>query len=576
MLMQRTLPPDPSSAMVARAFARDVLATWEERDALEVVTLLVSELVANAVLHAGTKVEVVMKQRGQWLRVEVADESPVLPGLREFDPDATTGRGLTLVELLAADWGVEPCDEGGKLVWFEVPALHTTEETPEEPAGDRVIVLSDDEVVIRLLGAPVQLFPATQQHTEALLREYALMAMQLESGQTAPRLVLDMRAVAAQINAAVESGRASADLVIAAPESAKASVADACVALEVADRLAEDGQLLSAPAVPEVRWCRDWFLGEVVRQLSGDAPTPWTMAAIRTDARRQVSVDHRAALDQLRQAVVVADDQNHIAYVNRATEELLGWGPGSLEGQRLTALIPERLHEAHLAGYTRFQVTRQPRLLGRPVRVPARRRDGSEVEVELVIDQMPGEGGRQMFIALLRPFEDSSAAVAEQGRRRLQMIDSVVNAVQSLDADRDAQALLGAVAGELGWPVATWWTVDGETVSFVDAWSGSSDRFRGFIRVSEGRQFDRGEGLPGRTWVEERAFWVPDVVADANFPRMAAALQHGLRTACAFPVRRGNDICGIVELFSDDVMVPDDDLLSALDTVGRVLGFTCP
>ena len=561
--------------MVARTFARDVLSTWEERDALEVVTLLVSELVTNAVLHAGSKVEVVVKHRGPCLRVEVADESPVLPGVRDFDADATTGRGLTLVELMASDWGVEPCDEGGKLVWFEVPAVHPADETPEEPEGDRVIVLSDEEVVIRLLGAPVQLFPATQQHTEALLREYALMAMELESGQSAPRLVLDMRAVAAQIRAAVDSGLGTADLVVAAPESAKTTVADACVALEVADRLAEDGHLLSPPALPEVRWCRDWFLSEVVSQLSGNPPTPWTMAAIRTDTPRHLDVDHRAALDQVRQPVVVADDQNHIAYVNKATEDLLGWSAESLTGQRLTALIPERLHEAHLAGYTRYQITRQPRLLGRPARVPARRRDGSEVDVELSIDELPAEGGRHMFVATLRPLDDDTAMAAEEGRRRLQLVNSVVNAVQQVDS-AGAPEVLGALAEELGWPVATWWSIDGDELALADSWSASPDRYIGFLRASAARRFAREQGLPGRAWAAGRPVWLADVVGDANFPRMAAALQHGLRTACAFPVRRANAICGVVELFSDDVLVPDEDLLAALDTVGRVLGFTCP
>ena len=570
MLQQRTLPPDPSSAMAARAFARDVLSGWRESDAAETVLLLVSELVANAVLHAGSKVEVVMRRRGGHLRVEVSDESPVLPAARDFDTDATTGRGLGLVERLSVAWGFGPRSDHGKVVWFEVNAVHPAED--EEPLDDIAVVLPEDEVVIRLLGAPVALFPATQQHTEALLREYALMAMQLESGHSAPRLVLDMSAVAEQIRAAVDSGHTAADLVVAAPESARAAVADATVALEVADRLAADGQLLNAPALPEVRWCRDWFLGEVATQLGGGEPTPWTMAAIRTDARKTLEIEHREVLDQLLDAVVVADDQNQIAYVNAAAEELLGWPTGEIVGKRLTALIPERLQEAHVAGYTRYQVTRQPRLLGRPVRVPARRYDGSEVDIELLLDSLSHSSGRQLFVAILRPVGTSDAAI--QGRRWLQLVSDMVTAVQTAP-DGSApkmDAVLAGLAAGLQWPVATWWSLDGDVLSCAATWSRDPERYHRFESACRSRRFASGEGLPGRVWDQRRAEWLEDVVRDANFPRMAVALQHYLRSVVAFPVRQGDRVCGVVELFSDNILVRDDDLLATLDTVGQVLG----
>ena len=559
--------------MAARAFAREVLSGWEESDAAETVLLLVSELVANAVLHAGTKVEVAMRRRGARLRVEVSDESPVLPATRDFDADATTGRGLGLIAALADDWGAEPRADHGKVVWFEVTAVHPGEVDDEEPPTDLAVVYAEDEIVIRLLGAPVQLFPATQQHTEALLREYALMAMELESGHAAPRLVLDMSAVAAQLRAAVDSGRASADLVLAAPESARSSVADATVALEVADRLAEDGQLLNPPALPEVRWCREWFLGEVVSQLAGEPPTPWTMAAIRTDARKSPEVDHRIVLDKLHDAVVVADDQNHIAYVNAATEELLGWPTGELVGERLTALIPERLREAHVAGYTRYQVTRQPRLLGRPVRVPARRHDGSEVDVELLIERLPDAQGRQMFVALLHPVAETQEL--EPGRRWIHLVDQMVAAASEVQGPAPVarEALLGELGGALAWPVATWWSVEGDGLCCSATWSQSPDRYRAFASACRRRRFTAGEGLPGRVWSEGSTVWLDDVVRDANFPRMAVALQHGLRTGVALPVRSGGEIVGVVELFSDDIVVRNEDLLGTLDTVGRVLGF---
>ncbi len=560
--------------MAARRFARDVLRKWREGDSTDVVQLLVSELVTNAVLHAGSKIEVAVRHRGEWLRVEVVDESPVLPGARDFDNDAATGRGLALVDMLADDWGVEPIEDDGKVVWFEVPAAHAEEGSDDalRPAGN--VSLNDDEVVIRLLNAPVQLFPAAQQHTEALLREYALMAMQLESGGTPPRLSLDMRAVAAQISAAIEAGCASVDLVVAAPEAAGRTVADARDALDIADRFAADGQLLTAPALPEIRWCREWFLGEVLAQLKGQPPTPWTMAAIRTDAGSRLRVDYRRVLDRLHGAVVVADDQNTIAYVNAATEQLLGWSTGTLVGQRLTALIPERLHEAHLAGYTRYQVTRRPRLIGKPVLVPARRRDGSEVEVELTLDAFSPEGGRQMFVALLTPLE-GKAPPSAQDQAWLTLVDRVLDAAgEASSAGSRSYDLLAVLAAHTGASVAVWWKVDGPALCCDATWTLDDGRFGGFKTASANRRFTLSQGLPGRVWAEERPLWVADVVRDANFPRVAAALQHGLRSAYAFPVVRDGRVTGVVELFSEEMRVADDAMMQALESVGRVLGLT--
>jgi anti-sigma regulatory factor (Ser/Thr protein kinase) len=86
---------------------------------VEMATLLVSELVTNAVLHAGTAIELCVELRGGILRVEVRDGTTLAPSRRRYDLTAGTGRGMMLVEELAAAWGSELVDDG-KLVWFEL------------------------------------------------------------------------------------------------------------------------------------------------------------------------------------------------------------------------------------------------------------------------------------------------------------------------------------------------------------------------------------------------------------------------------------------------------------------------
>ena len=567
MIQQQTLPPEPASASAARRFAKDVLQELRESDLADVVALLVSELVTNAVLHAGSPVQLAVRRRGQNVRIEVADESPVAPGVRDYDDDATTGRGLGLLEMLAESWGVDAGDAGGKVVWFEVPAAHPEILLEEQADAPPQVLIPDDEVVIRLVGAPVRLFPAVQQHVDAMLREYALVALQLQpSGASPPHLLVDMRAVPAQIRAAIQVGSPTVDLVVSSPAAVRDSVIEARDALQIADRLAADAKMLNPPALAEVQACREWFLGEVLAQLDGREPTPWSAVGVRSERRTAVAVDHQLALESLTSAVIVADDENHIAYVNPAARELLGWAPGELEGQRLTAIIPQRLHEAHVAGYTRYLVTRQPRLLGTPVRVPAMRRDGTEIDIELVLNAFASPRGRQMFVAQLRE-PDDVVTEADAAEHWLGIVPELV-ATGTLTRGR----LLEALGTRLGWEFSAWWTPHEDRLHCEATWCADPETYEAFENITRTRLFRPGEGLPGRVWATGTPEWLDDVVRDANFPRVSLALEHGLRTACAFPVVAEDAMRGVVELFSARLRPGDEAVTTVLETLGRVAG----
>jgi anti-sigma regulatory factor (Ser/Thr protein kinase) len=113
------LEPDRQNVARARKFAVKHTASVGTDDTTDVVELLVSELVTNAVLHAGTELTLRVCYDGRHLRVEVRDASAAKARQRHYGTGATTGRGLELVESLATDWGVET-DAHGKTVWFTV------------------------------------------------------------------------------------------------------------------------------------------------------------------------------------------------------------------------------------------------------------------------------------------------------------------------------------------------------------------------------------------------------------------------------------------------------------------------
>ncbi len=122
---QRTFTSTPASAGMARRFVETAVADAGLADLAYTATLLVSELVANAVLHTGeSPIEVLVRVTGERARVEVHDGSPVLPMRKNYSTMSGTGRGLMLVEQMAAEWGAEPTTTG-KMVWFELTAGST-------------------------------------------------------------------------------------------------------------------------------------------------------------------------------------------------------------------------------------------------------------------------------------------------------------------------------------------------------------------------------------------------------------------------------------------------------------------
>ncbi len=122
--VELVLPPDLTSATVARRFVRQVLSDWSLSDVEDAATLAVSELVTNALVHARTGAVLHLLQRHGRLRISVSDEAGDLPTRpRDADDDATNGRGLALVAAVASRWGTDQRGDGGKTVWLEIDPL---------------------------------------------------------------------------------------------------------------------------------------------------------------------------------------------------------------------------------------------------------------------------------------------------------------------------------------------------------------------------------------------------------------------------------------------------------------------
>ncbi len=128
------LAAGPAAARQARDHVRDTLGSWRVPVDEEVVTLLTSELVTNAIRHtSGRGITLDISWWPDLLRVGVHDSSTAQPVRRDVPPDAETGRGLMLLTALAAEWGVIP-DPAGKSVYFTLALAPGVPRPREEQA----------------------------------------------------------------------------------------------------------------------------------------------------------------------------------------------------------------------------------------------------------------------------------------------------------------------------------------------------------------------------------------------------------------------------------------------------------
>lgn len=119
-----TLAPERQSVAVGRHWVvRTAGAAGVTGMANQVVELLTSELLSNAVLHgAGGRAIHLWFRAGDddVVRVSVSDSLPARPVVMHPALVAPSGRGMAIVEAMSNRWGVDAQPDGGKTVWFEI------------------------------------------------------------------------------------------------------------------------------------------------------------------------------------------------------------------------------------------------------------------------------------------------------------------------------------------------------------------------------------------------------------------------------------------------------------------------
>lgn len=288
----RVLPHHPASVRAARAFVRGVLDGSASAETIEAAETVVSELMTNAVVHAGTATEIEVRVEGpDRVYLAVTDGAPQHPLRPRSGVNRSTGRGLALVGSLTREWGVA-LHPDRKVLWCHIGGATEDGHAPSLDTSD-ARVPSTSGVAVSLVNAPLVVYASWSEDAEALLRDYLLAGIEdtdadsllrrhVASSQALALVVEGFAAVAADpIASPTTAEHESARVTLAVPPD---SIEDFETLNEVlgsaVEAAATGGEYLSAATSLTGQRFRRWLCREVLAQSTGQVPTPWRDDAV--------------------------------------------------------------------------------------------------------------------------------------------------------------------------------------------------------------------------------------------------------------------------------------------------------
>ncbi|MBG0816440.1 PAS domain S-box protein [Planomonospora sp. ID82291] len=295
----------------------------------------------------------------------------------------------------------------------------------------------------------------------------------------------------------------------------------------------------------------------------------------RHEARRRLEEERtflRALLDSLQVGVMACDGDGRLTLFNRAARELhhvTGDRPAGGDGdwpQDRNLFAPD--------GHTRLRSEQAPL---------ARAHAGENVDGQhLVVRPPEGEprrclvNGRPITTPDGRRLGAVSALHDITDQYRAQVLREAQHAVaqalaEAVCSEQAATRVISAVARALDWSYGEYWQIDPDrsVLVRVGAWHRPGLAFTG----DPAETVRRGQGLPGRVWATGRTVWMSDLRTEPRpFPHRRDALEAGLLSAVALPVRSGDQVLGVLVFCGDAVQEPDGDLIALLDGVCAHVG----
>jgi PAS domain S-box-containing protein len=321
-------------------------------------------------------------------------------------------------------------------------------------------------------------------------------------------------------------------------------------------------------------------------QVSGIAGISRDITALKNSAEmlREQSERNRLIIETANDAFIGMDPNGTITAWNPQAELTFGWAAAEVLGRRLCdTVVPSANRAAYAGGVEHFLASERMlsnRARSNPViELVALHRDGHEFPAEATVWPVR-VAGTYSYNAFVRDISERRRA--EEARKKettlVQLLQSVtVAANRSSSIGETVQICLDRICSYTGWPVGhAYLRSDNSLEEAIPAglWHVEQPaRFAAFREASERCRLVPGSGLPGCVLESGKPRWIVNLAEqEPESERIRAGGQAGLRSGFGFPVLVNEKVMGVLEFFSIEAALPDEELLTMLGHIGSQLG----
>ena len=284
----------------------------------------------------------------------------------------------------------------------------------------------------------------------------------------------------------------------------------------------------------------------------------------REEARRRAEEQLRDFVENSTVGMHWVDPDGNILWVNQGELDLLGYPRDEYVGRNIAEFHADQATISDmLIRLTRGEVLKE-------FEARLRCKDGSFRHVLIDSSGLFEEGKFLHSRCFTRDITKQKLAA-----KRLATQYAITRVLaESGDLLEAAPNLIRAACETADWEIGVLWQID-KTVRqlrCLEFLSRLPNEVPGFEAATRSHTFSLGIGLPGRVWQRGEPAWIPDVTEDEGFLRAPAAVQDGLHGAFAFPIKAGNQMLGVMELFSAEVRQPEPQLNDLLIGFGNQIG----
>jgi signal transduction histidine kinase len=180
------------------------------------------------------------------------------------------------------------------------------------------------------------------------------------------------------------------------------------------------------------------------------------------------------------------------------------------------------------------------------------------------------------LVAIAVPLLLLAALVQErrQAQEQINLLQTItMEAHAANDLSSALEVVMRRVCEKTGWVIGQAWIPrhDGTVLDCSPAWFSVASGLEKFRKSSEAATFLPGVALPGRVWSSKQPAWIQDVTLDANFLRVHAAGEVGLKAALAIPIQTGDEVLAVIEFFMHEPRPEDEQLVRVITAVAAQL-----